>query len=245
MPEASRAPSVTHAPTRPTEGSLEGHPELHPSPVHLSVRSLPAGGVARVGHSSIDMSGGNDGGDVLAEAHCSAGALLLCRPHPSRDVAMHALLNDAPTMLPHLSMLCPISHDDSTARRVRHRTEAATGTSCMLDVVLGETGELIGSTGFRVVEHGASSAEWGIIVSKAWQRKGVCAACFTACLGVATSALNVRNLTASTIAENESMLAFFKRRGVPQTGVHTDGETGVEWLVFGAPLDNLASGSVL
>ena len=73
----------------------------------------------------------------------------------------------------------------------------------------------------------------------------VCAACFTACLGVATSALNVRNLTASTIAENESMLAFFKRRGVPQTGVHTDGETGVEWLVFGAPLDNLASGSVL
>ena len=178
--------------------------------------------------------------DVLAEAHCSAGALLLCRPHPSLDVAMHTLLNDAPTMLPHLSMLCPMSHDNSTARRVRHRAEAATGTSCMLDIVLGETGELIGSTGFRFVDQGASSAEWGIIVSKAWQRKGVCSACFTACLEVATSVLNVRNLTASTIAENESMLAFFKRRGVPQRGVHTDDKTGVEWLVFGAPLDNLA-----
>ena len=192
-----------------------------------------------------EVSGGDDGDDVLAEVHCSVGALLLCRPHQSRDVAMHSMLNDAPTMLPHLSMLCPISHDDSTERRVRHRAEAAASTSCMLDVVLGETGELIGSTGFRVVEHGTSSAEWGIIVSKGWQRKGVCEACFTACLEVATTTLNVRNLTASTIAENESMLAFFKRRGVPQTGLHTDDETGIEWLVFGAPLDNLASGSVL
>ncbi len=187
---------------------------------------------------------GNDGGDVVAETHCSAGALVLCRPDPSRDVAMHLLLNDAATMLPHLSMLCPISQEDSVARRVRHRTEAAAGTSCMLDVVSNETGELIGSTGFRVVEHGASSAEWGIIVSKAWQRQGVCAACFTACIGVATSVLGVRNLTASTTAENESMLAFFARRGMPQTGVHTDDETGVEWLVFGAPLDGLVSASV-
>ncbi len=195
-----------------------------------------------------DDSGGAPatGDDVLAEAHCSTGALLLCRPHPSRDVAMHTLLNDAPTMLPHLGMLCPISEDDSAARRVRHRTEAAAGTSCMLDVVLDETGELIGSTGFRVVEHGStSSAEWGIIVNKAWQRKGVCAACFTACLGIAADVLRVQHLTASTTAENEAMLAFFVQHGLPQTGVHTDDETSVEWLVFGAPLDGLMSASGL
>ena len=190
------------------------------------------------------MSEDNDSSDVLAAAHCSAGALLLCRTHPSRDAAMHSLLNDGPTMLPHLSMLCPISQDASAARRVRHRAEAAAGTSCMLDVVVGETGELIGSTGFRVVEHGASSAEWGIIVSKAWQKKGVCAACFEACLEVAARVLNVRNLTASTIAENEPMLAFFQKRRLPQTGVHIDDETGIEWLVFGAPLNDLVSASV-
>lgn len=183
---------------------------------------------------------------MLAQACCSsesAETLLLCRPSSARDAAMHALLNDASTMLPHLAMLCPISEEESVARRVRHRTEATNGASCMLDVVVGTTGELIGSTGFRVVDQGASSAEWGIIVSKPWQRKGVCAACFSACLGIATSVLGVRNLTASTIAENEPMVAFFAQRGLPQTGVHIDDDNGVEWLVFSAPLADLMLGS--
>ena len=189
------------------------------------------------------MSAASSGSDdeVLAEGRCAGGALLLRRPAPLRDAAMHALLNDAATMLPHLSMLCPISAEDSAARRERHRGEAAEGTSCMLDVVASETGELIGSTGFRVVDRSASSAEWGIIVGKAWQRKGVCGECFARCLGVAAGALGVQNVTASTLADNDPMLAFFARHGLPQTGVHSD-ESGTEWLVFSAPLADLVSG---
>ena len=54
----------------------------------------------------------------------------------------------------------------------------------------------------------------------------------------AAHTLGVQTVTACTLASNAPMLAFFARRGLPQTGAHID-EGSIEWLVFSAPIADL------
>ena len=100
------------------------------------------------------------------------GTWMLVPPAESRDNAVHALYNDADTMLPSLPMLSPMSIETMKSRRKQHRTGYtaaahwhASGTppkeasqpfspgtpSCFFDVVDCKTGQLLGTSGFREI----------------------------------------------------------------------------------------------
>jgi len=149
----------------------------------------------------------------------SSERLHFCVPILSRDAAMHTLFNDRATMLPFLPMLCPMSLAAMEARRKRHRAEVEEEKGLFLDVVLQRTGELIGTTGFRSMDKVAGTAEWGIIISKEWHRKGICTECFEATLSYAAKTHGIHTVTAATLGNNVSMLAFFEKRGMAMSAI--------------------------
>ena len=104
---------------------------------------------------------------------------------------MHTIFNDKATMLPYLPMLCPMSVEAMAARRKRHRAEVQEEKALYLDIILTATGELLGTTGFRSMNKVGGTAEWGVIISKNWQRKGICAECFVATLSHAVSCISI------------------------------------------------------
>ena len=161
----------------------------------------------------------------------SSTRLDFCYPSKSRDTAVYDLYNDRGTMLPHLRILCPISEEDMLSRREKHRQEAAKLESMFLDVVDRNTGELVGTSGFRVVDKKASSAEWGIVVRKSWQRRGICQESFDANLKYAVFELSIQTITASTLADNVAMLAFLSKVGMKRNGAHLDKDNN-NWLEF-------------
>ena len=166
-------------------------------------------------------------GDIV----CSSARLRFCRPEKSRDSAVLALYNDRQTMLPHLAILCPLSEEAMASRRKRHREEASKQTSMFMDVVERSTGALIGTSGFRTIDSKASTAEWGIVVAKPWQRKGICQESFEANVEYATSRLKIKTITAATLPDNIPMRTFLEKVGMEPNGTHTDA-TGHEWLEF-------------
>ncbi|KAJ8608813.1 hypothetical protein CTAYLR_009359 [Chrysophaeum taylorii] len=149
-------------------------------------------------------------------------------PSRDRDADVHALHNDAMTMLPHLETLYGLSMDAVEERRDKHRAEHGE-TSCFMDIVAKDTGAFVGSCGFRSFVDGGI-AEWGIIVSKPWQRKGVCCEAFDATALYAYAVLGSLELKASTLEANEPMRAFLTKRGLEHTGRFVD--EGREWLEY-------------
>jgi hypothetical protein len=90
---------------------------------------------------------------------------------------------------------------------------------------------VIGTTGFREVDPVAKTAEWGIIVSKAYQRRGICAESYRLCVAEARRR-GLRRVTAATTEANIGMLSFLASVGMARTGVvHDD-----SWVEFGTPI---------
>jgi len=127
---------------------------------------------------------------------------------------MHTIFNDKATMLPYLPMLCPMSVEAMAARRKRHRAEVQEEKGLFLDIILIRTGELLGTTGFRSMNKVGGTAEWGVIISKNWHRKGICAECFVATLSHAAKSHGIHTVTAVTRHDNIPMLTFFEKRGM-------------------------------
>jgi RimJ/RimL family protein N-acetyltransferase len=159
-------------------------------------------------------------------------------PSASRDAYVHSLYNDEATMLPHLPMLCPMSWEALVARRTAHRAAhartraGAPPESYFLDVLDRESGALVGTAGFRSLAGGV--AEFGIVITRSWQRRGACTECFENNAALAAGALGCRAISASTLEANAPMRAFLARQGLRETGRRA--EHGLEWLVHEAPL---------
>ena len=175
----------------------------------------------------------DDGDDVCL---CASWRFDFRAPARRRDAAVLALYNDAATMLPHLPMLCPMSAEAMSVRREAHRAGRANGSSCFMDIVHRASGELVGTAGFRAVAVGGS-AEFGIVVRREWQRRGVCCEAFVANAAYAWSALRCTAVVASTLEANERMRAFCARAGLSLTGRRAD--HGLEWWVHESPIEAL------
>jgi RimJ/RimL family protein N-acetyltransferase len=145
------------------------------------------------------------------------------------------IYNDKETMLPYLPMLCPMSREDLLARRVRYRQEALRGKSCFLDILERGTGEVVGFTGFRSVD--GDLAEWGIVISKQYQRQGVCRDAFETNLHFAKDVLCVKHILVCTSSDNLPMMSFLEKRGLPRTGRNV--HHGLEWVEYSKPIDEL------
>ena len=230
---------------RPEEGSPRAR--LLAARAVAAGRSASGDGSSASGSNTISGSGGSsssggDGGDELGDDDrclCSTARFELRTPSAARDDAVHALFNDAQTMLPHLPMLCPITREAMASRRTSHRDGLKNGASAFMDMVDKASGELIGTCGFREFSTDGTSAEYGIVVRKSWQRTGVCQESFRAIVTYARDVLKCDSISAATQEANAPMRAFLDRVGLKL--VRTQQSHGLEWLVHEAKIDELKS----
>ena len=162
----------------------------------------------------------------------SSERLHFCIPGRARDASVFDIFNDSLTMLPWLPMLCPMTDKDFHTRRELHRTQFQQ-SSLFLDLVERSTGITIGTAGFRAIKKESAAAEWGIVISKEYQRQGYCTEAFASNVKFAASQLGVQTITASTLPTNTRMVAFFEQIGMQvfQEVEHY----GLNWIVFGKP----------
>lgn len=166
---------------------------------------------------------------------CSSRRFEFRPPAAARDAAVHSLYNDRETMLPHLSQLCPMSMEDVLSRRARQRRELAQRKSCLMDVLVAGTGELVGTAGFRSTVDGG--AEFSILVRRAWQRQGCCTESFAANAQYAREQLGCHRIIACTSEANKPMRAFLAKAGLRMTGRKLD--HGVTRLVHETRVEDL------
>ncbi|KNC86890.1 hypothetical protein SARC_00985 [Sphaeroforma arctica JP610] len=112
-------------------------------------------------------------------------------------------------------------NDAFSRRRCTHRSQCLAGEGAFFDVVHRESGEYMASSGFREMHLDEKWAEWGIIVSSKWQRKGVCDEVYEGCIAWARSK-GLDKVTASTWPINKGMLAFFDKKGWKVVGRHSN-----------------------
>ncbi|QDZ25267.1 hypothetical protein HOP50_16g78140 [Chloropicon primus] len=156
--------------------------------------------------------------------------LVMLPPEEVRDEQVLELYNDESTMLPWLPFLCPMKPEAMKKRRNFHRLEYQEGRSMFLDLVDRETGELVGTSGFRTIEYKSGEAEWGVVIRKPHQRRGLCLEAYQASLEYLKKELRsqgILKLIASTLPSNEPMITFLLKMGLAKRGTHTFG--GNEW----------------
>ena len=163
------------------------------------------------------------------ECLCRSARFQFRTPAETRDRAVFQLFNEEDTMLPWLPQLCPMPWEQMKSRRESHRVGFRSGASCFMDVVPTETGELVGTAGFRAVADG--TAEWGIVVRRSWQRQGVCAEAFGANVDYARDVLACHTLAAATLEANAPMRGFLEN-GQRLEKVRVDTQYGHEWWVY-------------
>eukprot|EP01134_Creolimax_fragrantissima_P000885 CFRG0885T1 len=141
----------------------------------------------------------------------STSRIELYYPIERFDAQARELLLDK-EIIQHISFLFDVASDDERfkTRRENHRKDAKEGKGAMFDLIDTKTGNVIGSSGFREIDYDNKSGEFGIIVKKEWQRKGVCSEVHDACISWARENGLVK-ATAFTSPGNEAMLAFFRK----------------------------------
>jgi RimJ/RimL family protein N-acetyltransferase len=158
-------------------------------------------------------------------------------PARRRDAAVLQLFNDESTMLPNLPMLCPMSAAAMACRRDAHRKARVDRSAEFMDIIDRASGALIGTAGFRSVGKDGR-AEFGIVVRREWQRRGVCCEAFVANAVYAWSELRCRVITASTLELNGPMRAFCARAGLRLVAKKAD--HGREWWVHESTIEKLS-----
>lgn len=140
--------------------------------------------------------------------------------------------------------------------------------SCFLDMVHRITGELVGSAGFRevkelnsvyVYEHvklnnnelilfsqhssgsSAKTAEFGIVVKKKWQNLGLCTDALYTNVQFAKEKLEVSQITACTLEDNNIMRQFLSQWGFEHAGEKVDDEpnSGPKWHEYKGDVDTI------
>ena len=224
------------------------------------------GGDEGGGGGEGEGGGGACGGEMADDRLLSRSDRFEFRtPSAARDREMFALFNDADVMLPWLPQLCPMGWEAMKARRELHRAGIRSGESCCMDIVVAATatadergvesaadggrstatresspvGTLVGTSGFRQVSNGV--AEWGVVISKPWQRKGVCAEAWQSNVAFARDVLGCHTVTAATLESNGPMRNFLEeRQGLRCAEVVA--AHGLDWWKYMRPLGVGSSG---
>ena len=84
--------------------------------------------------------------------------LAMLPPAETRDGEVLELMNDEQTMLPWLPFLCPMRRENNAKRRKNQRKEFSEKKGMFLDLLDRKTGELVGTSGFRVINYKAGEA---------------------------------------------------------------------------------------
>eukprot|EP00040_Diaphanoeca_grandis_P018402 m.96784 g.96784 ORF g.96784 m.96784 type:complete len:187 (-) comp26924_c0_seq1:221-781(-) len=173
--------------------------------------------------------------------------LRLVAPAKENDPTMFTMFNNHEAMLPWLPSLCPMSAAAFANRRTRHRAEFIAKTSRFWDVVArddglipgGTQGDLVGSSGFRTIDHAVGSAEWGVMIEIPFRRLGLCKEIFDASLIHARDVLQCKTVTAATAPNNTPVRLFFDKVGMKKVGQHED--DGGVWLEYEIDLSTYVS----
>lgn len=195
-------------------------------------RKAPSGGAPSAPTPGDDSTTSSQLAESAGEYLCQSERFEFYAPTELREAKVLALYNDTETMLPWLPQLCPMTHEQMRVRRESQTAGLRNGTSCCFDVLCRETGQLVGTSGFRSIADG--SAEWGVVVHRSWQRQGVCAEAFVANETYARDVLGCHTVTASTTEANKPMRAFFEKQLALEVARKKVDE-GVEWLVYEKP----------
>ncbi|ETW02463.1 hypothetical protein H310_05972 [Aphanomyces invadans] len=133
-----------------------------------------------------------------------------------------------------IPFLCGMPADEWQERRRTHRDMFHTsGTGAFFDVVEVESGRVIGTSGFRVIDTSTGSAEWGIVISAKFQRRGFCQEIHAACMAWAINQ-GIRTSTAQTWTSNLRMVQILERYGYRYIDT-IENEYGT-WAAYELPL---------
>lgn len=159
--------------------------------------------------------------------------LAMLPPAETRDGEVLELMNDEQTMLPWLPFLCPMRPENNAKRRKNQRKEFSEKKGMFLDLLDRKTGELVGTSGFRVINYKAGEAEWGAVIRKPHQKRGLCSEAYDACQSYLERELvgkGIVKITASTLPDNVPMVSFLLKKGLTKAGSHTF--SGKAWHDF-------------
>ncbi|RQM27342.1 hypothetical protein B5M09_007787 [Aphanomyces astaci] len=138
--------------------------------------------------------------------------LVYSPPLERLDSDVYAIYSEDATMQ-FVPFLCRMPANDWKERRQTHRAMYhTTGTGAFFDVVEAESGDVIGTSGFRVVDVAAGSGEWGVVISSKYQRRGYCKEIHDACMAWALSQ-GVVTATARTWSSNARMVTLLEQYG--------------------------------
>jgi|AntAceMinimDraft_11_1070367.scaffolds.fasta_scaffold146780_1 hypothetical protein len=87
----------------------------------------------------------------------------------------------------------------------------------MVDIVLRDTGAVIGVTGFHKIDAAAGEAHWCVVIARGYQREGFAREAWEACAAYAKThlawAMGVRVVVVRVPADNHAMRAFLEKKG--------------------------------
>ena len=132
--------------------------------------------------------------------------LLYYFPLEKNDLEVHKIYNDYDNMI-NLPFLYNLSNEDWKKRRNAHREGFLKGNSAFFDIMLKETEEIIGTSGFREINREKNEAEWGIIISKKFQGRKFCSEACNSCLDWLHK-VGIKTAIASTLIDNNPMNSF-------------------------------------
>ncbi|CAK4645299.1 hypothetical protein LEN26_005624 [Aphanomyces euteiches] len=145
-------------------------------------------------------------------------------PSKHLDDGVYQVYSEEQTMQ-FIPFLCRMAPDAWAARRESHRSMWANGTGAFFDIVEPESGEVVGTSGFRVIELSAGDGEWGVVLSSKWHGRGFCNEIHDACMKWAARQ-GLHTTTAMTWETNTRMITLLERYGWKYTQTKTN-ELGI------------------
>jgi RimJ/RimL family protein N-acetyltransferase len=212
----------------------------------------------------------DDDEEAMPKPYCSSLRFLYFPPLEKYDKMCHELYCDDRVMLPFVPQLYKMELSAFLERRRKQR-ETALKTTFFVDIVEKSTGKFVGVTGFRELvferfkkeqadrhtgyqDHEdptldlARTAEFGVLISSQYQRKGICTEAFLEMIRFGKEQLNCSAVKGVTLPKNVPMCNFFTKYGlifieklyldeVP----NDDGKEQSEWMVFKGDIDHILS----
>ena len=156
--------------------------------------------------------------------------------NPNDKLQCFGLYCDERVMLPFIPQLCKMDPMAFQERRNGHRLKFLK-QSCFLDIISRDTGEFVGTCGFREFrlleiscenenypshqkeieanKESLSIGEFGINICYRYQRKGFCTEAFIQMLCLAKNRLNCTEIEGVTMRGNTPMRNFFEKFELP------------------------------
>ena len=205
----------------------------------------------------------------MQKPYCSSLRFLYFPPLEKFDKACHELYSDD-AMRVFVPQLYKMELSAVLDRRRKQR-ETALKTTFFVDIVEKSTGEFVGVTGFWefIFEHSKNgpvdchnggqnyedpnldlvrTAEFGVLISSQYRRKGVCTEAFFEMIRFGKEQLNCSAVKGVTIPKNVPMCNFFTKYGlifIEKLYLNEEPNDGrkeqSEWMVFKGDIDHILS----